>query len=85
MFTESYVRRVPSRPVSQVLSSQVTNEPGTSNDTAVQLTFRYPVNVSFFMDTNVCNIVNVINFVYYRLAIHSYFVLSGTFLSIEEG
>ena len=39
-------RNVPSRPVSEVLSSQVTKETGTSPDTAVQLTFKYSVNVS---------------------------------------
>ena len=39
------------QPVSQVLSSQVTNDPtiATSNDTAVQLTFRYSDRVSLFM------------------------------------
>ena len=39
-------RHVPSRPVSDVLSSQVTKETGTSSDTAVQLTFKYSVDVS---------------------------------------
>ena len=40
--------------VSQVLSSQVTNEFGTSNDTAIQLTFTYSDYVSFFMYTITC-------------------------------
>ena len=39
-------RNVPSQPVSNVISSQVTKETGTSADTAVQLTFQYSVDVS---------------------------------------
>ena len=39
-------RNLPSQPVSDVLSSQVTKETGTSSDTAVELTFKYSVDVS---------------------------------------
>ena len=39
-------RNIPSRPVSGILSSQVTKETGTSSDTAVRLTFQYSVDVS---------------------------------------
>ena len=44
-------RNSPSRPVSDILSSQVTKEIGTSPDTAAQLTFRYSVDVSLIMHT----------------------------------
>ena len=38
-------RNLPSRPVSGILSSQVTKETGTSPDTAVQLTFQFNVSL----------------------------------------
>ena len=64
-------RPEPTQPISQVLSSQVTNETGTSTDTAIQLTFRYSDNVSSIMYTTTYNLCNYnINFMY-RLMFHN--------------
>ena len=57
---------------------------GTSNDTAVQLTFRYSANVSSFIDATgyicTCNYMMACT----RITIYWY-VHSGTFPSMEEG
>ena len=49
-------RHVPSRPVSDILSSQVGSKTGTSSDTvtAVQLTFKYNVSPLICMYMKLC-------------------------------
>ena len=47
-------RSANTQPVSQVLSSQVTNTSATSPDIAVQLTFNYSVDVSLFVPVVTC-------------------------------
>ena len=82
MFPRLY-RSVNNRPVSQVLSSQVTNTSDTSPDIAVQLTFNYSVDVSSFVHAVTCK-YNTMT-LYTRVMILCRYVAFGTFHLMKEG
>ena len=74
-----FYRSVNNWPVSQILSSQVTNTSNTSSDIAVQLTLQYSINVSSFVHATTMIIL------YNRKMILCWYVAFGTFHLMKEG
>ena len=73
-----------SQPVSEILSSQVTKETSTSPDTAIQLTFKYSIDVSLLLCATIHN-CNWNLYVYVRVTTLHWCVPTGTFPLMKEG